>query len=81
MDDLYLGEFTRGPAIFFVFQTAADPHAFRVDFRDNGGGPSEVCHFTDEPKDKVTWIMAWNGDEWCPWILAETRKVIKNPAR
>jgi hypothetical protein len=81
MADRYLGEFTRGPAVFFVYRTGAEPPAYRIDFRDNGGGPSEVCNFVDEPEAPVTWIRNWDGDEWCLWILAEARKRIEDPAR
>ncbi|WP_026929386.1 hypothetical protein [Glycomyces tenuis] len=126
--DVYLGEFRRGPAIFTVFDTSgadgghtgestsapadgstggpadepvgftersADGSArsltggpsdrpastgrrFRVDCSD-GNGPGEVCTFTSD--ESPTWRGAWNGDEWCVWIEAEARKVVKQPER
>ncbi|WP_026924430.1 hypothetical protein [Glycomyces arizonensis] len=72
MADQFLGEFKRSPATFFVHQTA--PGAYRIDFRDNGGGPSEVCAFTTEAAPR--WRGAWNGDQWCAWIEAEARSII-----
>ena len=72
--DTYIGEFRRGPAIFTVF--ASDKgKKFRVDCSD-GNGPGDVCTFTlDQPP---TWHGAWNGDEWCSWIEAEARKIVKH---
>ena len=67
MDDAYLGEFRRGPAIFTVFQTAKAPANYRVDCND-GNGPSKVCTFSDRPASGPTWRGAWNGDEWCACI-------------
>jgi hypothetical protein len=74
--DVLLGEFRRDPADFGVYRTG--PDAYRVDCRDSpNGGPSEVCRFTADT-DPV-WRGAWNGDEWCLWILAETQAIIKRP--
>lgn len=72
MADQFLGEFKRGPAIFFIYRTA--PDTYRIDFRDNGGGPSKVCEFTADTAPR--WRGAWNGDEWCSWIEAQARSVI-----
>ena len=50
---------------------------FRVDC-DDGVGPREVCRFTDDPRSPPIWRGAWNGDEWCAWIMGEARKAIAN---
>ncbi|WP_156926026.1 hypothetical protein [Glycomyces arizonensis] len=71
----YIGEFRRGPAIFTVFRIAVKPDRYRVLCSD-GNGPGPVCVFADEPGSEPRWHGAWNGDEWCPWIDAEARKVI-----
>ncbi|HEU5129280.1 MAG TPA: hypothetical protein VFU12_14940 [Glycomyces sp.] len=71
----YLGEFRRGPAIFTLFRIGADPDRYRILCSD-GNGPSPVCAFTDTPGAEPRWHGAWNGDEWCPWIEAQARKVI-----
>lgn len=75
--DVYLGEFTRGPAFFTVFQTGTDPRVYRVDYRDNGGGPNPCATFEEGIDDSPYWHGAWNRDKWCPWIVAETRKIVK----
>ncbi|GAB3230842.1 hypothetical protein GCM10027447_25550 [Glycomyces halotolerans] len=75
MADKYLGEFRRGPAIFTVHRTGA---AYRVDCND-GNGPSEVCRLHDHPASGPQWHGPWNGDRWCAWIEAETRKIIDSP--
>jgi hypothetical protein len=79
--DVYIGEFTRGPAFFTVFQTSTDPRVYRVDCRDSGGGPKPCCTFEEGIEDSPYWHGAWNHDEWCGWIVAQTRKVVKNPSR
>lgn len=78
---VYLGEFRRGPAFFTVFQTASDPRVYRVDCRDSGGGPNPCCTFEEGIEASPRWHGAWNHDEWCDWIEAETRKVVKSPSR
>lgn len=83
----YIGEFRRGPAIFTVFRIAVKPDRYRVMCSD-GNGPGPVCVFTDRSASdnpasddhsaaEPRWHGAWNGDEWCPWIEAEARKVIE----
>ena len=73
MDEVFLGEFRRGPANFLVYRT--EPGAYRVDCRDSlNAGPSEVCRFTVDGA--PVWRGAWNGDQWCDWITAQTRKVV-----
>lgn len=79
--DVYLGEFRRGPAFFTVFQTSADPRVHRVDCRDSGGGPNPCATFEEGIDESPRWHGAWNRDEWCPWIVAQTRKVVMNPTR
>ncbi|HEU5129327.1 MAG TPA: hypothetical protein VFU12_15190 [Glycomyces sp.] len=71
----YLGEFRRGPAIFTVFAIDRGDR-IRIDCND-GNGPSEVCVFADLPGAEPRWHGAWNGDEWCPWIEAQARTIIK----
>jgi hypothetical protein len=78
---IYLGEFRRGPAFFTVFQTSANPRVYRVDCRDSGGGPNPCATFEEGIEDSPYWHGAWNHDEWCGWIVAETHKVVKNPSR
>lgn len=75
MDEVFLGEFRRTPADFLVYQTG--PDAYRVDCCDSpNAGPGEVCRFTADTA--PVWRGAWNGDEWCPWILAEAHTIIKH---
>ncbi len=76
MTDAYLGEFTRGPAVFVVFRF--DDESYRVECSD-GNGPSPVCRLADDPNVPVAWHGAWNGDRWCKWIEAEARKVVADP--
>ncbi|HLU27442.1 MAG TPA: hypothetical protein VKZ65_03315 [Glycomyces sp.] len=71
----YLGEFRRGPAVFTVFALRRGERV-RVDC-DDGNGPGEVCVFADEPDSEPRWHGAWNGDEWCPWIEAEARRIAR----
>jgi hypothetical protein len=70
----FLGEFRRGPARFTVHRD--DPHGYLVNC-DDGNGPSEVLRLTAYPGAKPQWHGPWNGDRWCKWIEAETRKVIR----
>ncbi|GAB3659183.1 hypothetical protein [Glycomyces tarimensis] len=72
----YLGEFRRGPAIFTVFALPGSDR-LRVDCND-GNGPSEVCTFMSDQH--PAWRGAWNGDDWCPWIEAEARRIAREPA-
>jgi hypothetical protein len=75
--DKYLGEFQRGPATFTVYRTGKDPNVIRVDCHDNGGGPNPAATFEEGVGESPYWHGAWNRDRWCPWIVAETRKVVK----
>ena len=76
MDEVFLGEFRRGPAAFLVYRTG--PGAYRVDCRDSPNAePGEVCRFTDDGE--PVWRGAWDGDQWCGWIAARTREVIGGP--
>ncbi len=61
-EDVYLGEFRRGPAIFTVFSIDKEG-GIRVDCSD-GNGPGEIR--TLALGGPARWFGAWNGDEWCP---------------
>jgi hypothetical protein len=65
-------------SVIFLDAPVGEPNSYRVDC-DDGVGPREVCRFGDDPDGPVTWRGAWNGDEWCPWILAEARELVANP--
>jgi hypothetical protein len=78
----YLGDFTRGPAVFTLYRLGADqgrypngPVEYLIDV-DDGVGPRECGRFTDEPGRPTTWNRAWNGDDWCPWILEQAFALI-----
>lgn len=78
----FLGGFDRGPARFAVFELGPGldggrdfPNRFLIDV-DDGAGPRECCRFTDAPDDEPVWNRAWNGDDWCPWILERARALI-----
>lgn len=77
--DDYLGEFKRGLAVFTVFRTAKDSNVIRVDCQDSGGGPNPAATFEEGIDDSPYWHGAWNRDRWCPWIITETRKIVKKP--
>lgn len=81
----YLGDFRRGPATFTLYRTAPVPHRYTpgpaeylIDVFD-GAGPRECCRFTDDHDDVPAWTKTWRGDEWCPWILEQAKKLIANP--
>ncbi|WP_335991251.1 hypothetical protein [Glycomyces sp. MUSA5-2] len=72
--DGYLGDFSRGPAVFTLYRLGSDPGRARkiVDYLldvDDGAGPRECCRFTDDPEDVPEWAPAWSGDPWCPWLM------------
>jgi hypothetical protein len=82
----YLGDFSRGPALFTVYRLEPDQSrypngstVYLVDC-DDGVGPHEVCRFTDEDSE-VVWNRAWNGDEWCDWIMERARAFVAEPRR
>ncbi|WP_205326669.1 hypothetical protein [Glycomyces sp. YM15] len=75
----FLGDFTRGPALFSVYDLGADqsgypngPNRYLIDVED-GVGARECCRFTDDPEDEPAWRGAWNNDPWCPWILKHAK--------
>lgn len=83
--DGYLGCFRRKPAVFSVYQVSPVPHRytpgpaeFLVDVND-GAGARECCRFTDDPEDVPEWNGAWNGDDWCPWILEQAKACVADP--
>jgi hypothetical protein len=81
-DEHRLGKFRRGPAEFSVVFTAtppSTPSVYRVDC-DDGVGPREVCRFGDDPAEPAIWRGAWNGDEWCDWIMAQARELVARPS-
>lgn len=78
-----LGKFRRHPVEFSVIFTSTPPdtpNIYRVDC-DDGVGPHEVCRFGDDPDQPVHWRGAWQGDEWCPWIIRNARELVTNPSR
>ena len=82
-DEVSLGTFRRWPVVFTVVHLdvpAGTPNTYRVDC-DDGVGPHEVCRFGDDPEAPPVWRGAWNGDEWCSWILAQARVLVANPSR
>jgi len=83
----YLGEFTRAPATFTMYRLGPDqsrypngPTEYLIDC-DDGAGPRECCRFTDDLEDTPSWNRAWNGDQWCPWILEHAQALIADPKR
>lgn len=80
--ELCLGKFRRWRAEFSVIFVEAPPgtaHTYRVDC-DDGVGPHEVCRFDDAPDEPVIWRGAWNGDEWCDWIMEQARELVARPS-
>jgi hypothetical protein len=83
--DGHLGDFRRGPAVFSLYRLGSDFPARADKFTDylldvdDGAGARECCRFTDDPEDVPAWNRAWNGDEWCPWILERCRALIAEP--
>ena len=78
----YLGGFTRYTARFSVYELGPSlngfpdfPNRFLVDV-DDGAGPRECCRFTDAADDEPVWNGAWNGDEWCLWIMEQSRALM-----
>jgi hypothetical protein len=86
----FFGDFARGHALFSLYRLGPDqsqypngPCEYLVDC-DDGVGPHEVCRFSiDEPRGgsglvgfDVTWRGAWNGDQWCGWIIGRIRALI-----
>jgi hypothetical protein len=83
--DGYLGDFLRGPAVFTLYHLGLDHparperiNAYLLDV-DDGAGPRECCRFTDDPEDFAEWAVAWEGDEWCLWIMAQCHTLIAEP--
>jgi hypothetical protein len=77
-----LGKFRRHPAEFSVIFVATPPDTpavYRVDC-DDGVGPHEVCRFGDDPAEPVIWRGAWQGDQWCAWILRNARELVAKPS-
>ncbi|MCD0442819.1 hypothetical protein LO763_04170 [Glycomyces sp. A-F 0318] len=84
-DDGWLGDFTRGPAVFSVYRTGPNngghpliPPEYRIECCD-GAAPRVICRFSDEPEAVFEWFGAWRGDEWCPWILENAQRLIAKP--
>ncbi|MCC3763183.1 hypothetical protein K3N28_08880 [Glycomyces sp. TRM65418] len=84
-DDGWLGDFSRGPAVFALFRIGANngghpliPPEYRIECND-GAGPRMICRFTVEPEAAPEWFGAWRGDEWCEWILEQAHRLIKAP--
>jgi hypothetical protein len=80
--DGYIGDFIRGPAVFTLYTLGAHPaDAARVTEYlldvDDGAGPRECCRFTDESDTVPLWAATWQGDQWCPAILANCRDLLK----
>lgn len=78
----YLGGFIRYTAKFSVYELGPSlgsgpnfPNRFLIDV-DDGAGPRECCRFTDATHDAPLWNRAWNGDDWCPWILEQSRALM-----
>lgn len=83
--DGWLGDFHRGPAVFALHRLGPangghplGPPMYRIDCND-GAGAREICRFADEPEAIPEWFGAWQGDEWCEWILAQARRLIAEP--
>ncbi|THV41208.1 hypothetical protein [Glycomyces buryatensis] len=83
--DGYLGDFRRGPAVFTLYEIVPPsseyprgPVEYLLDV-DDGAGPRLCCRFTDDPEDPIVWRGAWNGDQWCDWIMEQTRGLIADP--
>jgi hypothetical protein len=83
--DGYLGDFRRGPAVFTLYHLGFDHparaeriNAYLLDV-DDGAGPRECCRFTDDAEDAPEWARAWQGDEWCLWIMAQCLAFIAEP--
>ncbi|THV23604.1 hypothetical protein [Glycomyces paridis] len=82
--DGYLGDFRRNPAVFTLYRLDSFPARARkvaeylLDV-DDGAGARECCRFTDDPDDVPAWYGAWNGDEWCEWIMQQVQKIIAEP--
>ncbi|WP_133884251.1 hypothetical protein [Glycomyces sp. NRRL B-16210] len=82
--DGYLGDFRRGPAVFTLYRLDTFPARARkvVEYLldvDDGAGAQECCRFTDDPDDAPAWYRAWDGDQWCGWIMQEVQKLIAEP--
>jgi hypothetical protein len=85
LEDGWLGDFTRGPAVFAVFCEGmpGTTHPllapeYRIECND-GAGPRVICRFFDEPEADPEWFGAWRNDEWCAWILGNARRLIAAP--
>lgn len=79
--DGWLGDFRRGPAVFALYRETGHPLGpaeYRIECND-GVGPKVICRFVDEPEPAPEWVPGWAGDEWCPWILKQARRLIANP--
>jgi hypothetical protein len=83
--DGWLGDFGRGPAVFSLHRLGVESGAhplvapeYRIECND-GAGPRVICRFTDEPEAVPEWFGAWRSDEWCDWILDQSRKLIADP--
>jgi hypothetical protein len=83
-DDGWLGDFSRGPAVFSVFRTGSNgghplpPPEYRATCND-GAGPREICRFTEEPEFAQEWFGAWRSDQCRPWIPLLAKGLLKNP--
>ncbi|MEU5871902.1 hypothetical protein AB0A73_10115 [Glycomyces sp. NPDC047369] len=82
-DDGWLGDFSRGPAVFAVYREMEGAHPlsppeYRIECND-GAGPRVICRIPDGSDPAPEWFGAWEGDEWCEWILKQTFSLIKRP--
>jgi hypothetical protein len=86
----FLGDFARGHALFTLYRLGPDqsrypngPCEYLVDC-DDGVGPHEVCRFSVDEAERgsrlaevdVAWRGAWQGDQWCGWIMGRVRALI-----
>ncbi|MCD0442259.1 hypothetical protein LO763_01290 [Glycomyces sp. A-F 0318] len=83
--DGYLGCFRRGPAVFSLYQISPVPHRYTpgppeylIDV-DDGAGARECGRFITDPDPDPVWNRAWNGDEWCGWIIERSLALIAEP--
>lgn len=80
-EDGWLGDFSRGPAVFSVYRLPGVPLStpeYRIDCND-GAGPRTISRFTASTDDEPEWLGSWQGDHWCGWILERARRLTAQP--
>ncbi|MFB9658601.1 hypothetical protein ACFQS3_20390 [Glycomyces mayteni] len=82
-EDGWLGDFARGPAVFAVYRETKGAHPlappeYRIECND-GAGPRVICRILDASDPVPEWYGAWEGDQWCEWILQRAFGLIKRP--